>query len=118
MNVGLLGTLGYQLYTQPRLRSDVTVLGGSATGALIILVAEGFLAEAYRNTAQGKEDEQRAREEGAALYKHAKEIVLRPKVFGGLLGVGVCRLVLHFWKKLIVICSELGNHWRGVVCCV
>jgi hypothetical protein len=88
VNVGLLGTLGYQLYTQPHLRTDAKVLGGSAAGALVILGAEGFLAEAYRNTAQGREEERRAREEGAALYKHAKEIVLRPKVFGGLLGVG------------------------------
>jgi hypothetical protein len=89
VNVGLLGTLSYQLYTQPHLRTDSKVLGSSAVGALIILGAEGFLADAYRNTEQGREEERRAREEGAALYKHTKEIILRPKVFGGLLGVGV-----------------------------
>ncbi|KAF8587986.1 hypothetical protein K439DRAFT_1630178 [Ramaria rubella] len=87
VNVGLLSTLSYQLYTQPHLRSDGRFLGGSAAGALVILGAEGFLAEAYRNTTQGREEERRAREEGAALYKHTKEIVLRPQVFGGLLGV-------------------------------
>ncbi|KAF8493610.1 hypothetical protein JB92DRAFT_3084920 [Gautieria morchelliformis] len=87
VNVGLLGTLSYQLYTQPHLRTDSRVLGGSAAGALIILGAEGALAESYRNTAQGREEERRAREEGAALYKHAREVILRPRVFGGLLGI-------------------------------
>ena len=65
------------------------MLGISAAGALVILGAEGVLAEAYRNTPQGREEERRAREEGAALYKHTREIILRPKVFGGLLGIGM-----------------------------
>lgn len=77
------------MYTQPHLRTDSKILGSSAAGALIILGVEGALAEAYRNTPQGKDEERRAREEGAALYKHTKEIILRPKVFGGFLGIGM-----------------------------
>lgn len=89
VNVGLLGSLSYQLYTQPHLRTDSKVLGCSAAGALVILGAEGFLADAYRNTEQGRAEERRARKEGAALYKHTKEIILRPNVFGGILGIGM-----------------------------
>ncbi|KAF8530396.1 hypothetical protein BU17DRAFT_79153 [Hysterangium stoloniferum] len=86
VNVGLLGTLGYRLYNEPYLRSDKQFLGWSAAGTLVVLGAEGFLAEAYRNTDQGRAEERKAREEGAALYKHAKEVVLRPQVFRGLMG--------------------------------
>jgi len=86
VNVGLLGTLGYQFYTQPHLRADRRFIGWSTAGTLAVLGAEGYFTEAYRNTAAGREEERKAREEGAALYKHTKEIVLRPKVFGGLLG--------------------------------
>lgn len=86
VNIGLLGTLGYKLYTEPHLRSDRRLLGWSATGALVVLGAEGFLAEAYRNTPEGAEEERRARAEGTAVYRHVKEVVLRPQVFGGLMG--------------------------------
>lgn len=86
VNVGILGTLGYKLYTEPYLCSDRRFLGWSAAGTLVVFGAEGFVAEAYRNTRQGIEEERRAREEGAAVYRRVKEIVLRPRVFGGLMG--------------------------------
>lgn len=89
MNIGLISTVGYQFYTQPHLRSDRRTIAWTAAGMLALLGGEGWVAEAYRNTAAGREEERRAREEGAALYKHGKEIVLRPKVFGGLMGVGM-----------------------------
>jgi hypothetical protein len=93
------------LYTQPHLRTDSRVLGGSAAGTLIILGAEGALSEAYRNTAKGREEERRAREEGAALYKHTKEVILRPGVFGGLLGISEQGLCFVAW----ILTSELVN---------
>jgi hypothetical protein len=86
VNVGLLGMAGYQFYTQPHLRSDRRTIAWTAAGALALFSAEGYAVEAYRETNAGREEERRAREEGAALYKHMEEIVLRPKVFGGLLG--------------------------------
>lgn len=103
VNLGLLCTLGYKLYTEPHLRSDRRLLGWSATGALVVLGAEGFLAESYRNTPEGAEEERRARAEGAAVYRHAKEVVLRPQVFGGLMGT--CR-------NLLLICTFVINFWR------
>ena len=44
-------------------------------------------AEAYRRTEAGAAERRRIHEEGAAIYKQAKEIVLRPGVLGGLVGV-------------------------------
>jgi hypothetical protein len=42
----------------------------------------------YRN--QGQEEKRRAEEEGHLIYNKTKEVVLRPKVAGGILGLGSC----------------------------
>ncbi|KAF8322191.1 hypothetical protein DL93DRAFT_2124049 [Clavulina sp. PMI_390] len=86
VNVGLIGTISYKLYTEPGLRSDQRFLGTAGASALAIFGAEGWFAEAYRKTEAGQREEAKAREEGAAVYKHAKEVVLRPGVLGGLVG--------------------------------
>lgn len=64
------------------------MLASAAAAALTILGAEGYAAEKYRETAAGQEEERRARREGAALYRAARENILRPGVLGGLVGVG------------------------------
>ncbi|EJU04340.1 hypothetical protein DACRYDRAFT_20903 [Dacryopinax primogenitus] len=87
VNVGLIGGVGYALYTHPHLRHDYRKLSILGTSLLAIGLGEGAVAEAYRKTDAGKKEEAKARKEGAALYRHAKEIVLRPGVFGGILGV-------------------------------
>jgi len=86
VNVGLLASAGYNLYNRPDLRSNSRVIGATAAGALLLMGAEGFVAEAYRTTEAGRREEKRAKEEGASLYKQTKELVLRPKVLGGLAG--------------------------------
>lgn len=53
---------------------------------LALFGAEGVLVERYRNTDAGRAEEKKAREEGATIYKHTKEVVLRPGVLGGLVG--------------------------------
>ena len=88
MNVGLLSWAGYQLYTKPHLRQDTRLLATSAAATLTLFGAEGYAAEQYRKTPRGKEEERKAKKEGALLYKHSREVVLRPGVFGGLLGLG------------------------------
>lgn len=87
MNLGLIGTVSYKLYTEPGLRSDQRFLTTSAISALAIFGAEGWYADAYRKTDAGQREERKAREEGAAIYSQAKQVVLRPGVLGGLVGV-------------------------------
>lgn len=59
----------------------------AVAGSLALLGTEGYLAERYRETPQGQREAQKAKEEGALLYRHAREQLLRPGVLGGLLGL-------------------------------
>ncbi|KAF8760107.1 hypothetical protein RHS01_01810 [Rhizoctonia solani] len=86
INVGLLAFVGRELYTKPHLRSDKRTLGITAAAAIALLGAEGALADAYVKTPSGQKEKERAKKEGAALYRHSREIVLRPGVLGGLVG--------------------------------
>jgi len=93
VNVGLIGYAGYGLYARPETRSDTKIIGLSAVGFLSLFGAETVLANAYLKTAAGQEEERRAKEEGAALYRHTREVVLRPGFLGGLAGIiNVCLL--------------------------
>ncbi|KAF7317046.1 hypothetical protein HMN09_00439200 [Mycena chlorophos] len=87
VNLGLIGGAARAFYANPHYRRDTTILSTVAAGSLAILFAEGFAADAYRKTPAGQEEERRAREEGALIYRHAKEQVLRPGTLGGLVGV-------------------------------
>lgn len=87
VNVGLIGAFGYQLYNKPHLRSDTRTLATAGVSALILMGAEGYVAESYRNTPRGRAEEKRARQEGALWYAKTKDVVLRPGVLGGLVGV-------------------------------
>jgi hypothetical protein len=75
-------------YTQPQWRNDYKIIGGSVAGVLLLFGAEGTMAESYLQTPEGQREKERAKQEGSALYRETKEIVLRPGVFGGLLGAG------------------------------
>lgn len=86
MNIGVIGGLGYLFYTTPEYRGDYKVIGSSVVGTLLLLGAEGSMAEAYLQTEEGQREKRRAQEEGSALYRQSKEVVLRPGVFGGILG--------------------------------
>ena len=88
MNVGLIGFAGYSFYSKPHLRRDARAIGSFAAATLFLLKGEGYAAEKYRQTPRGQEEEARAKKEGAALYRCAKEHILRPGVLGGLVGVG------------------------------
>jgi hypothetical protein len=94
VNVGIIAGVGHAYYTEPHLRRDTAVIGSTVAGALTLLSIEGYAAERYRKTERGQEEERRAKEEGALLYRHAREIILRPRVLGGLLGLGKCLLYL------------------------
>ncbi|KAG8746828.1 hypothetical protein FRC10_003350 [Ceratobasidium sp. 414] len=87
VNVGLIAFAGREFYTKPHLRTDTRVVGTVAATTLVLLGVEGALAEAYLKTDAGKKEKVRARKEGAVLYRQTREVVLRPGVLGGLVGV-------------------------------
>lgn len=87
VNVGLLTVASYSLYSKPHLRQDARFLTSTVVTAFTLLSAEGYAAEKYRSTPAGKEEERIARKEGAALYRAARENILRPGVLGGILGM-------------------------------
>ncbi|CAL1706984.1 unnamed protein product [Somion occarium] len=86
VNIGILSGAGYVYYTKPQVRQDTRLLASTAAGILTLFGAEGYAAERYLETPAGKEEEKKAREEGAALYRVAREHILRPGALGGLVG--------------------------------
>lgn len=87
VNVGLLSWTTYALYTRPYLRSNPRFVGSTVAAALAVLGVEGFAAERWRESPRGQEEEARAKREGSILYRHAREVILRPGVLRGLLGL-------------------------------
>ena len=87
VNVGIISGAAYSFYTKPHLRRDTRAIAAAAAGALTLLSAEGYAAEKYRETPRGQREAAKAKKEGAALYRAAREHILRPGVLGGLLGV-------------------------------
>ena len=81
-----MGAASYNLYAKPELRTNTRFLSTLAISTLSILGLESFAAERYVRTPEGKEEAKRAKAEGAAVYRHTKEVVLRPGVLGGIVG--------------------------------
>lgn len=127
VNVGLISAAGYAFYTKPYLRRENRALASTAAAALVLLSGESYAAEKYRQTPRGQAEERKAKEEGAAVYRCAKEHLLRPGVLGGLLGVlnaGVLGTVGYFaykewdrpkWDRRIVSAISVGllTLWSG-----
>ena len=94
VNIGLLSSVGYAFYTKPDIRRNISVIGSVAAGTLLLIGTESYAAEKYRETPRGRQEEQRAREEGMLLYKRFHEHIFRPGVLGGLVGLGQRRTYL------------------------
>jgi len=86
VNVGILSTLGYYAYTRQHQPWDRRIVGSAVAGTLALFGAEGYVAESYLSTPEGKQEAERAKREGSKLYMQTKEVVLRPQVAGGLVG--------------------------------
>ncbi|ODN82896.1 hypothetical protein L202_01153 [Cryptococcus amylolentus CBS 6039] len=113
VNVGILGTAGYFAYTRKNQPWDQRLVGGAVAGTLALFGAEGYLADSYLSTPEGQAEADRAKAEGSKLYLHAKEVILRPQVAGGLVGavnVAILGAVSYFsyqnwnrpWDRQIV----------------
>ena len=87
VNVGILGYASYALYTNPSLRHSPRALSIGSISLLSLFTIEGIAASHYAQTPTGRSERKRAKKEGAALYRHAREVVLRPGVLGGLVGL-------------------------------
>jgi hypothetical protein len=86
VNIGLLASAGRAFYVNPQYRRDTAIISSTVAATITLLSLEGYAAEKYRNTPQGQEEERCAKAEGALIYKHAREHILRPGVLGGLVG--------------------------------
>ncbi|KAH9911462.1 uncharacterized protein B0H18DRAFT_975722 [Fomitopsis serialis] len=127
VNVGLISFAGYSFYTKPSLRRDTRAIGSAAAATLLLLTGEGYAAGKYRETPRGQEEEAKAKKEGAALYRYAREHILRPGVLGGLVGVvnaGVLGAIGYYaytewdrprWDKRLVSAVSVGllTLWSG-----
>ncbi|KDQ21291.1 hypothetical protein BOTBODRAFT_25715 [Botryobasidium botryosum FD-172 SS1] len=87
INIGILSAVGYDLYYHPSLRSNRRFLSTAAAGTLLLFGAEGAVAEAYSRTEAGKAEAKKARREGSLIYNRSREVILRPGVLGGLVGL-------------------------------
>ncbi|ETW80714.1 hypothetical protein HETIRDRAFT_445244 [Heterobasidion irregulare TC 32-1] len=87
VNIGLFAGASYAYYTHPPLRRDARAIASTVAVAVALLGGEGYAAEQFRQTPQGKKEERRAREEGSLVYRHAREHILRPGVLGGIVGL-------------------------------
>ncbi|CAK5265344.1 unnamed protein product [Mycena citricolor] len=87
VNIGLMAGTARAFYVNPHYRRDTRLIYSTVAAALGLLGLEGFIGEAYRKTPAGQEEERKAKEEGAVIYRHAKEQILRPGVLGGLVGM-------------------------------
>ncbi|KAJ3483119.1 hypothetical protein NLJ89_g12091 [Agrocybe chaxingu] len=87
VNIGIFGAMGRAFYVQPGLRRDAAAISTAIAVSVGLLSIEGFAAEQYRQTPRGQEEERRAKQEGALIFKHAREQILRPGVLGGIVGL-------------------------------
>jgi hypothetical protein len=105
VNLGVFSSIGYTLYAHPHARTNPRFLGLSGLGVFALLSAEGLTAERYLGSPKGHQAQQvrplspipltigrlRLRlhpvpQEVVTLKRKTKEVILRPGVFGSLLG--------------------------------
>eukprot|EP00918_Siedleckia_nematoides_P073084 GHVU01159545.1.p1 GENE.GHVU01159545.1~~GHVU01159545.1.p1 ORF type:complete len:221 (+),score=33.42 GHVU01159545.1:174-836(+) len=127
INIGILAGGARAFYLNPSYRSDRTIIASTVAGSLALLSAEGYAAEKYAETPRGRDEARRAKEEGTLIYRHAREIVLRPGVLGGLVGLvnaGILGTVGYYsyinwdrpsWDKRVVSGVSIGllALWTG-----
>ncbi|KAK4688609.1 hypothetical protein P7C73_g1505, partial [Tremellales sp. Uapishka_1] len=133
VNVGLLGTLGYFAYTRKDQVWDRRIVAGAVAGTLALFGGEGYVADSYLSTPEGRQEAERAKKEGSKFWLQTKETVLRPGVAGGLVGavnVAILSTVGYFsykhwnqvWDRRVVSAVSVGlvglsglEGWAGKV---
>lgn len=87
VNVGLLGGLGLIAYQNKDRPWDQRYVAGAVGGTLALFGMQGLVTESYLQTPEGQAEKERAKREGSKIYLQAKEVILRPGVAGGLVGI-------------------------------
>ena len=96
MNVGLLSGATYAFYTRPELRRDVRIVWSAVAASLAILSGEAYIAKAHH---RGSEEKGHTlRNERSILYPHVREVILRPGVLGGFLGLSMLQNFSETWS--------------------
>ncbi|KAH9485328.1 Eukaryotic translation initiation factor 3 subunit C [Psilocybe cubensis] len=126
VNIGLIASVGRAFYTQPHLRRDSRTICSVAGASIALLSIEGYAAEQYRQTPYGRKEEERARKEGALIFQHLHEQILRPRVLGGAVGIvntAILGTIGYFsyanwdrtWDKRLVSAVTIGilALWSG-----
>jgi len=86
VNLGLLAGLGRAFYAKPHLRKDTAFILQTAAAAVGLLFVEGYAAERHRQTPRRSEEDRREKK-GVLVYEKVREVVFRPGVLGGLMGL-------------------------------
>jgi hypothetical protein len=95
VNIGVFASIGRTFYTRPEMRQNAIAISSAVATSMVLLSLEGFIAEAYIKTPRGKEEEKRARKDGARLYRRVQEQIMRPQALGGIVGIGISSHLLH-----------------------
>ena len=95
VNVGIVAYVGRTFYLRPDLRADKRVISSVVAASLAIASLEGYATTKYAETPHGREEMRRAKEGGSIVYRYLHEHILRPKVMGGMLGLGRTLLLSH-----------------------
>jgi hypothetical protein len=116
-NIGLLATAGRAFYNNPGYGRNPKIVSSTVAAAILVASVEGFAADRYHRTPEGREAERKAKEDGSLLYQHTREVILRPESLGGLVGVGLPAFA-HYVNvfRLMSPYSQFGRLWsRGVL---
>lgn len=111
MNIGLLASVGRTFYLRPHLRRDATAISSALAATVALISIEGFAAEKYIQTTRGQEEERRAKKEGALIFRHAHEQIMRPGVLGGVVGISEYCARLCYFTRVNAVHQSIQPSW-------
>jgi hypothetical protein len=111
VNIGLLASVGRTFYLRPHLRRDATAISSALAATVALISIEGFAAEKYLQTPRGQEEERRAKKEGALIFRHTHEQIMRPGVLGGVVGIGEYSTKLSNYSTCVNAVQPIQLSW-------
>ncbi|KAJ2922014.1 hypothetical protein H1R20_g15077, partial [Candolleomyces eurysporus] len=87
VNVGLIAGVGYAFYAKPHLRTSTKAITTSVSAALVLIFAEGSVAEQYSHTPEGQSAIRRARERRHWLANYLRDFAARTNPTKGAIGI-------------------------------